>query len=128
LDKIKAKAKQDIAAPSNYHEMVFQLKAFLALLEILFGDESIVTEKIIIKQNSIYYKGCLCSNKFFPTKVLWTVCCHFQIFLSCCQRAEDREDVDKSLLNFAPNHRDIMMGRFNASLPFLFRVVNTKDN
>ena len=25
LDKIKAKTKQDIAAPSNYHKMVFQL-------------------------------------------------------------------------------------------------------
>jgi hypothetical protein len=31
-DKIKAKAKQDIATPRDYHEMVFQLKAFLALL------------------------------------------------------------------------------------------------
>ncbi len=46
LEELKTKAKQDIAAPSNYHEIVFQLKAFLALLEILFGDMSIVAEKI----------------------------------------------------------------------------------
>jgi hypothetical protein len=61
LDKIKAKAKQDTAALSNYHEMVFQLKAFLALLEILFGNESIVPKKIrefvqLTERNSIYYK------------------------------------------------------------------------
>ncbi len=60
LDEIKAKAKQDIAAPSNYHEMVFQLKAFLALLEMLFGDESIITKKIrefvkLIKESRIHY-------------------------------------------------------------------------
>ncbi len=59
--------------------MVFQVKAFLALLEILFGNKSIVTKKIrefvqLIEQNSIYYKECLCNNKLFPTKVLWTVC------------------------------------------------------
>jgi hypothetical protein len=94
LDKRKAKAKQDITAPSNYHEMVFQLKTFLALLEILFGNKNIVTKKIrdfvqLIELNSIYYKGCLCSNKLFPTKVLWTVCCRFQLFLACCQKAED---------------------------------------
>jgi hypothetical protein len=113
-------------APSNYHEMVFQLKAFLALLEILFADKSIVTKKIrefvkLIKQNSFYYKGCLCNNELFPTKVLWIVCSRFQLFLACCQKAEDREEVDDSLLNFAPDHRDIMMGRFNASLLPLFQ-------
>jgi hypothetical protein len=32
-DEIKAKAKQDIATPRDFHEIVFQLKAFLALLE-----------------------------------------------------------------------------------------------
>jgi hypothetical protein len=125
-------AKQDIPAPSNYHEMVFQLKAFLALLEILIGDKSIVTEKIrefvkLIEQNSIYYKGCLCNDELFPTKVLWTVCCHFQLFLVLCQKAEDREEVDDSLFDFPPDHSNIMMGCFNASLPPSFKVVNSKE-
>jgi hypothetical protein len=131
-EEIKAKAKQDIAAPSNYNEMVFQLKAFLALLEKIFGVKSIVAEKIrgfvkLIKRNSIYYKGCLYHDKFFPTKVMWTVCCHFQLFLVCCQKADDREEVDDSLLAFTSDHRDIMMGRFNATLPPSFKVVATKD-
>jgi hypothetical protein len=112
--------------------MVFQVKAFLALLEILFGNKSIVTKKIrefvqLIEQNSIYYKECLCNNKLFPTKVLWTVCWHFQLFLACCQKADKREEVDNSLLDFAPNHRDIMMGHFIPTLPLLFKVVDTKE-
>jgi hypothetical protein len=132
LDKIKAKAKQGITAPSKYHEMVFQLKTFLTLLEILSGNESIVTKKSrdfvqLIKRNSIYYKGCLCNNKLFPTQVLWMVCCRFQLFLACCQKADEREEVKKSLLDFAPNHRDILMGRFNAILPLSFKIVDTKE-
>jgi hypothetical protein len=55
------------------------------------------------------------------------VCCHFQLFLACCQKAEDRKEVDNSLLNFTPDHRDIMMGRFNASLPPLFKAVDSKE-
>jgi hypothetical protein len=121
LDKIKAKVKQGIATPSDYHEMVFQLKAFLALMEILFGNKIIITEKIrefvqLMEQNSIYYKGCLCNKELFPTKVLWMVCCRFQHSLACCQKADNREEVDNSLLNFAPDHRDIMMGSFNVTL------------
>ena len=57
-EELKAKAKQDITAPGDYHKMIFQLKAFLTLLEILFGDEKIVVEKIkdfikLIKKKSI---------------------------------------------------------------------------
>jgi hypothetical protein len=47
--------------------------------------------------------------------------------LTCCQRAEDREEVDNSLLNFAPNHTDIMMNCFIATLPPSFKVVDLKE-
>jgi hypothetical protein len=75
VEEINAKSKQDIAAPGDYNEMIFQPKAFLALLEILFGDESIAAEKIrdfiqLIEQNSIYYKGCQCYDDFSPTEVM----------------------------------------------------------
>ena len=82
--------KQDIAAPGDYHEMIFQLKAFLTILDILFGNESIVVEKIkdfikLIEKNSIYYKGYQCQDEFFPIKIIWTVCRRFQLFLAACQ-------------------------------------------
>ena len=40
-EEIKKKAKQNIEAPSDYNDMIFQLKAFMALIEILFGNNSI---------------------------------------------------------------------------------------
>ena len=121
-EEIKAKAKQDVTAPTDYYKMMFQLKAFLALFKIIFGEESIVAEKVkdfinLIKKNSIYYKSCQCHNEFFPTKVTWMVCCRFQLFISKCQQAEARNKVDDSILNFSPERRDIMMRCFTAIYP-----------
>ncbi len=45
-EEIKTKAKQEASAPKNYTEMLFQLKAFAALIEILFGDESITAHRL----------------------------------------------------------------------------------
>jgi hypothetical protein len=45
-EEIKKKAKQNIEAPSDYNEMIFQLKAFVALTEILFRDDSITADKL----------------------------------------------------------------------------------
>jgi hypothetical protein len=44
-EEIKTKSKQDVAAPADYNKMIFQLKAFAALIEILFGEESIISKK-----------------------------------------------------------------------------------
>jgi hypothetical protein len=104
-EEIKTKAKQDMAAPPDYNKMIFQLQAFVALIEILFGDESIVASKLgkficLIKVNSIFYKGRAALDDFFPSKVLWSVCTHFQLFLDNCTQAEERENIDDSLINF----------------------------
>jgi hypothetical protein len=45
-EEIKAKAKQEVLAPKSYNKMLFQLKAFVALIEILFGDKSIMALKL----------------------------------------------------------------------------------
>jgi len=127
-EEIKKKAKQNIEVPSDCNEMVFQLKAFLALTEILFGGNIITAEKLktfvqLIEAQSIYYKGVVVYDEFFPTKVLWTVCTRFQLYLDSCTQAEDREEVDNSLIDFSSNHRDIILNRFNANLPASFRAV-----
>ena len=127
-EEIKKKAKQNIEAPSDYNEMIFQLKAFVALIEILFGDDSITAEKLktfvqLIEAQSIYYKGVAVYDEFFPTKVLWTVCTRFQLYLESCTRAEDREEVDNTLIDFSSDHRDIILNRFSANLPASFKAV-----
>jgi hypothetical protein len=77
---------------THYNEMIFQLKAFVALTEILFGDDSITTDKLkmfvqLIEAQSIYYKGVVVYDEFFPTKVLWTVCTRFQLYLESCTQS-----------------------------------------
>ena len=132
-EEIKKKAKQNIEAPSDYNEMIFQLKAFVALIEILFGNNSITAEKLktfvqLIEAQSIYYKGVVAYNEFFPTKVLWTVCTRFQLYLESCTQAEDREEVDNSLIDFSTDHHDIILNCFNANLPASFKAVKLGTN
>jgi hypothetical protein len=120
-EEIKTIAKQDVAAPGDYTKMIFQLQVFVALIKILFGEESIVASKLkkficLIKVNSIFYKGCMALDNLFPSKVLWSVCTHFQHFLNNCTHAEEREDVDDSLINLLADHRDIILNRFVATL------------
>jgi hypothetical protein len=131
-EEIKTKAKQDVAAPANYNEMIFQLKAFAALIENRFGEESIVSKKVgkfihLIKVNSISYKGRTALDDSFPSKVLWLVCTHFLLFLDNCTHAEDREDVNDSLIDFLEDNRDIILDRFGATLPPCFKEVTNKD-
>ncbi len=70
-EEIKKNAKQNIEAPLDYNKMIFQLKAFVALTEILFGNNSITADKLkmfvrLIKAQSIYYKGIVVYDGFFP--------------------------------------------------------------
>jgi hypothetical protein len=113
-EELTTKAKQDIDAPTDYNEMLFQLKAFAALTEILFGDKSIATIKLgklvhLIEGNSIIYKARAALVNWFPSKVLWSVCVRFQLFLESCTMAVDREDVDDTLIDFKYDHRDIIL-------------------
>jgi hypothetical protein len=125
-EEIKMKTKQDVAAPADYTEMIFQLQAFVALIEIPFGEKSIAASKLkrfihLIKVNSIFYKGCMTLDDFFPSKVLWSVCTCFQLFLNNCTHTEESEDVDDSLINFLADHRDIILDWFGATLPPCFK-------
>ncbi len=93
-EKIKAKAKQEVLAPGDYNEMIFQLKAFVPLIEILFREDSIMAHKLQsfvqqIEARIIFYKGCAALDDFFPEKVLWTVCTRFQLYLESCAQAKD---------------------------------------
>ncbi len=95
--------------------MLFQLEAFVALSGILFGNKSIVATKLgkfvrLINANGIIYKARAALDDWFPSKVLWSVCTGFQLFLDKYTHAEEREDVDDTLIDFKEDHRDIILG------------------
>jgi hypothetical protein len=128
VEEIKNKAKQDVASPVDYNKMIFQLRVFAALIEILFRKESIASKQVgkfihLIKVNSISYKGRMALDYDFPSKVLWSVCTRFQLFLDNCTHAEEREDVNNSLINFLVDQRDIILDRFGATLLPCFKEV-----
>ncbi len=131
-EEIKTKAKQDMAASADYNKMIFQLQAFVALIEILFGDESIVASKLrkficLIEVDSIFYKGCAALDDFFPSKVLWSVCTRLQLFFDNCNHVEKRENVDNSFIDFSVDHRDIILDQFGGTLPPCFKKVTNKE-
>ncbi len=110
--------------------MLFQLKAFVTLIEILFGNKIITAQSLQsfvqqIKVHNVYYKGCAELDNLFPTKVLWMVCNHFQLYLENCTQAKDQEEDDCSLIDFSTNHREIITSQFNVILPLSFKVVDT---
>jgi hypothetical protein len=129
--ELKAKAKQDVVVPLDYNEMIFQLKAFAAMTDILFGEGSVVTKKLMrfiraIDTNALIYKARAALDDFFPSKVLWAVCNRFQIFLTTCTHARDRDHVDDSIIKFMLNHTDIVLDRFSPTLPPCFKEVKNK--
>ncbi len=131
VEELKAKAKQDVVAPSDYNKMIFQLKAFTAMIDILLGDGSVVTKRLTrfiraIETNALIYKARAALDDFFPSKVLWAVCNQFQTFLASCAHTTDREDVDDSIIEFTLDHTDIVLDRFSPTLPPCFKELKNK--
>ncbi len=115
----------------DYNEMIFQLEAFAAMIDILFGDESVLTKKLTkliraIKSNAIIYKAHAALDYFFPFKVLWAVCNRVQTFLTSCMQARDRDGIEDDIIEFTLDHRDIVLDRFNSTLPPCFKEVKNK--
>ncbi len=130
-EELKAKAKQDVVAPLDYNEMIFQLEAFAAMIDILFGDKSVLTKKLTkliraIKSNAIIYKVHEALDDFFPSKVLLAVCNRVQTFLTSCMQARDRDNIEDDIIEFTSDHRDIVLNRFNSTLPPCFKEVKNK--
>jgi hypothetical protein len=120
-----------VVAPSDYNEMIFQLKAFAAMTNILFGEGSVVTKKLTrfiraINTNALIYKARAALDDFFLSKVLWAMCNWFQTFLTTCTHARDRDHVDDSIIKFMLNHTDIVLDRFSPTLPPCFKEVKNK--
>ncbi len=130
-EELKARAKQDVVERLDYNKMIFQLEAFAAMIDILFRDESVLTKKLTkliraIKSNAIIYKVHAVLDDFFLSKVLWVVCNRVQTFLTSCMQARDRDDIEDDIIEFTSDHRDIVLDRFNPTLPPCFKEVKNK--
>jgi hypothetical protein len=69
----------------------------------------------------------LVQQYILPNKSLVDCLLLLPAFLGVLPKTDKKEEVENSLLGFPPDHRDIMMGSFIATLLPLFKVVDTKE-
>jgi hypothetical protein len=130
LDEIKTSSKVETTVPTNYHGFIYQMKAYSALIEIITGDESLVSVQLVnlvgqIKKYSSSYKIEIAQDNCFPGKFANVVDSRIHIFLQDCRKSLDREDVNNRLVDFRDLHEDILLHKFNVkSLPACFSMVD----
>jgi len=109
------------------------MKTFLALIEIITGDNSLVSVQLqnlvgSIEKYSSCYKIEIAQDDCFPGKFANVVDSRFHLFLQDCRKSLDREDVNNRLVDFRDLHEDVLLHKFNVkSLPACFLMAKT-DN
>ena len=131
IDELKASSKVETTVPSDYHGFIYQMKAFSALIEIITGDDSLVSVQLqnlvgSIEKYSSSYKIEIAQDNCFPGKFANVVDSRFHLFLQDCRKSLDREDVNNRLVDFRELHEDVLLNKFNVkSLPACFSMVST---
>jgi hypothetical protein len=126
-EEIKTKAMQDMAAPGDYTKMIFQLQVFVALIKILFGEESIAASKLkklirLIKVNSIWRDAQHLTISSHPRS--FGQCApafNSSLTIASMRKRERTLKTHDSLIDFSADHRDIILNRFGATLPPCFK-------
>jgi hypothetical protein len=127
---MKSSCKTKVTVQTDYHGFLYQLKVYTATIEIILGDDSIISIHLAnlywsIKKYSHSYKLAITQDKCFPGKVLNVINTCFNLFLEDCRKLLDREDVNNQLIKFGEIHKNVIFNKFNnASLPASFTLVN----
>ena len=92
IDKLKASSKVETTVPSDYHSFIYQMKAFSALIEIITGDNSLVSVQLqnlvgSIEKYSSSYKIEIAQDNCFPGKFANVVDSRFHLFLQDCRKS-----------------------------------------
>ena len=72
-------------------------------------------------------KARLVNDKFFAAKVLFAMDDRLQLHMEECRMADDRSEVDETVLNFDDIIRDIKHNRFFIDLPPSFKEISSED-
>ena len=132
LSEISKAAKQIVYLPKNFHELSNQMNYGKAAFEIVTGDDSHLSSQLDLFARDLNkikqkIKARFASDKMFGAKILFAVDGKIQNYLENCRMAEDRSEVDDSILNFEEITRDISNNRFFIDLPPSFTAVEKVD-
>jgi hypothetical protein len=78
LDAIKALSKVETTFPTDYYGFIYQMKAYLAIVGIITGDNSYISVQLenlvcLIKKYAVCYKLEIAKDKCFPGKFAFAV-------------------------------------------------------
>jgi hypothetical protein len=123
VDKIKALSKQEVHAPMNFHDMAQQLKMSTIANNNFLGEYSVGSQ---CNCNRSMFKAWECLDKEFTYKFLLAVNPRYQIWLKQCRMAQNRSDIDYSIINFSQLVSQVSFSSFHITLPPTFKMKEPK--
>jgi hypothetical protein len=127
VNKIKASNKQEVHAPMNLHEMAEQIKMFTIANEIFLGKLSVGSQCLRSLQTMLdcmrsTFKARECLDTEIYAKFLFVVDTCYQIWLKQCMIAQNRSNLDNSIINFVHLVSQVLFGSFHISLLPTFKM------
>jgi hypothetical protein len=107
MDDVKGMSKQTVVVPSSYQELINRLKIFGAACQIFFGKDSLIVSRLSslrreFKNKKTILKAKIIDDKSLPAKILFSINSKTQRWLWSCMEADDRSEVNDSIINFRP--------------------------
>ena len=126
-------SKNSMRIPDSLEDMLIVIEGFKGLTTILFGGKSSLPIGLrglcqAVAQYKLMIKGKISSNPSLIAKIMYIVDSRTQLWLSCLQKAADREDVNDEIINFASTIDDIVLDKFNVVLPPVFTLTKVEKD
>ena len=122
LSDINGALSQTLEVPKQVEYMKYNIKHFLAASRFFFSKRSILPRHLNIvldhiESNFEVYESLQFYNKYFAAEFLFSIDTRTQLWLNQCEAAEDREEVDDSLVDFSDDLNDILRRKFKMAIP-----------
>ena len=126
---MKEAIKQGVTTPSDIHSFYHQLRNFLGLVCIFFGDESILANSLkkfieILSQHTLTLEAAQFRDKLFATKLGYVVDTRAYRWLQQCQAYDNRQEVNDNLIQFENIVEQVLTDSFIQILPVTFKQFN----
>lgn len=130
LESLKASTIQVTSTPSNYDELIERVMSFSQWYALTFGDKSSGAEGLVSLHSKLVLQKGLLRSRFeadptYGAKICYAVDTRVNIHLKQCEVADDREDVDDSVVTFDTLVSKIQTNEFSINLPTCFK--SSKD-
>ncbi len=115
---MKASSNVQTLVPTDFQGFLYQMKAYLALVRFITGDNSLPSLQLnnlvrLIEKYSANYKIKIAKDKCFAGKFENVVNSRFHLFLQDCRKSLNRDAANTRLISFRDVHEDVILQKFN---------------